>query len=64
MSKSERASRIAKVIRIIGCLILGVGLLGFLNADPKVQWLLLIISAVFAAPCFAVAWIVDGFARK
>jgi len=63
MSRSEGVSRIAKVIRGIGWLILGAGVLGFIYGDANVQWLLLVVAAFFASACLAVAWIVDGFAK-
>ncbi|WP_412548882.1 hypothetical protein Q2T91_20355 [Ralstonia pseudosolanacearum] len=63
MSRSEGVSRIAKVIRGVGWLILGGGVLGFIYGDATVPWIFLAVAAFFAAPCFAVAWIVDGFAK-
>ncbi|WP_197387622.1 hypothetical protein [Ralstonia pseudosolanacearum] len=64
MSTSEGVSRIAKVIRGIGWLILAGGVLGFINGEANVQWLLLVVAAFIAAPCFAIAWIIDGFAKR
>jgi len=63
MSKSEGVSRIAKVIRGVGWLILGLGGLGFAYSNQSAPWVFPMVAAIFAAPCFAIAWIVDGFAK-
>ncbi|EDT04247.1 hypothetical protein BamIOP4010DRAFT_2216 [Burkholderia ambifaria IOP40-10] len=66
MSKSEGVSRIAKVLRGIGWLIILASatiLLGNKNLDWDGVVVGVLVAAIIAAPCFAVAWIVDGFAK-
>ncbi|MDF3098904.1 hypothetical protein SB394_16705 [Burkholderia sp. BCCIQ04A] len=66
MSKSEGISRIAKVLRGIGWLVILAAaaiMLGNKNLDGAGVVVGVLVAAIIAAPCFAVAWIVDGFAK-
>jgi hypothetical protein len=66
MSKSEGISRIAKVIRGAGWLVIfGTGLVMLItkNLGPDGVTIGIFVAAIFAVPCFAVAWIIDGFAK-
>ncbi len=63
MSRHEGVSRIAKVIRGIGWIIVVLGVVGMINGRNGDGLALALVAAVFGAIAFAVAWIVDGFAK-
>lgn len=60
MNASEGLSRIAQVIRIIGYLILAGSILGAYKSNFEIIY----IGLFFCFICLAVAWIIDGFAKK
>jgi hypothetical protein len=66
LSKSEGISRIAKIIRGVGWLIIFVA--GFImlsdkNLGPESVGVGIVVTAILSGPCFALAWIVDGFVK-
>jgi hypothetical protein len=69
VSKSEGIGRIAKVIRGTGWLIIGCGVVGLATSvngtggTPEKLGFIMAVTAILSAPFFAVAWIVDGFAK-
>ncbi|MGG1948956.1 hypothetical protein AB1286_29820 [Trinickia sp. NRRL B-1857] len=65
MRTSEGARRIVIVIRAIGVLIVALGIIGIGDQGPGGHLFpIMVMTAVFAVPCFVVAWIVDGFASR
>lgn len=63
MNASEGLIRIAKVIRGIGILIaLGCGL--FAPTVPNSFSFFIFMGALPLAISFAIAWVIDGFAKK
>ena len=60
MNGSEGLSRIAKVIRYISYLVLAIGVF----AAIKEGFFVIMIAGIPAAFLFAIAWIIDGFAKQ
>jgi hypothetical protein len=63
MSRYEGVSRIAKVIRGIGWIIVVLGVVGMVNGKDGTGVVFAVLTAFFGGVAFAIAWIVDGFAK-
>jgi hypothetical protein len=63
MNASEGLIRIAKVIRVIGILI-ALGCVSFALTEPNSFGFFIFFGALPLAISFAIAWVIDGFAKK
>lgn len=61
MKQAEGIRRIVVVLRAIGVLVLALGIVAIDHQTQSGQFAIVVMTGVFAAPFFVVAWIVDGF---
>jgi hypothetical protein len=64
VNSSEGLARLAKVVRWLGYL-LAIGFVATMAfAEPqKMGWLVFLFAAVLAAAGWALAWVIEGFAK-
>lgn len=64
MKQTEGIRRIVVALRAIGVLVLGLGIVAIDHQPQSCQVAMTIMTGIFAAPFFGVAWIVDGFVSR
>ena len=64
MRPTQGIRRIVITLRAIGALVLALGIVAIDHQTQSGQLAITIMTGIFAAPFFVVAWIVDGFASK
>jgi hypothetical protein len=64
MKQAEGIRRIVVALRAIGALILGLGIVVIDHQTQNSQLATIVMTGIFAAPFFGVAWIIDGFASR
>lgn len=64
MKHSEGIRRIVITLRAMGAIVLALGILAIDHQTQSGQFAMVVMTGIFAAPFFVVAWIVDGFVSR
>ena len=64
MKQTEGIRRIVVALRAIGALILGLGIVAIDHQSRSGQLAMIVMTGIFPAPFFGVAWIIDGFVSR